>query len=300
MRLELPREPLEDILHKVATQARVGYCQLGPVAYFGPAATAAKLRTVAQLRLDEARALGPARARALTQPRAMHWDDLAEPRQIVSSLLAEAAVSLENLERLPHDLWPAASLPPLPWVDRLSLLLIEFDLTFQLDDGGRAVTLKPLAERVYLTRTYRAPRNADELAERWRVDFPQSRIVAESGRVRVDGSLEVQEAIERRLRGAPPRRAPVASGKEVYQLTIESTPLIRVVEQLAERMSLDFRWDRAAIEQSRISTEQLISVKISGADADALLEAVFRNTGLAFERRGRIVRITPGESPSTR
>jgi hypothetical protein len=95
---------------------------------------------------------------------------------------------------------------------------------------------------------------------------------------------------------APARRPPASAGKEVYQLTIESAPLDQVVAQLTERMSIEFEWDRAAIDRSRIATNQLISVKISGADADALLTAVFQNTGLKFERRGRVVRISPAAS----
>ena len=298
IRLELPREPLEDILRKVAIQARLGYCQFGPVAYFGPPDAAARLRTVAQLRLDEVRARGGAQARKLTQSRPMHWEQLSEPRQLVDDLAAEAEVAVENPQRVPHDLWAAADLPAMSWVDRLSLLLLEFDLTFELDASGKRLALKTLPERVSLSRTYRAGRNAEQLAKRWAADYPRSRIAAETGRVRVDGPWEDQEAIDRRMRGAAPqRRSPASAGKEVYQLTIESAPLDQVVAQLAERMSIEFQWDRPAIERSRIATDQLISVKVSGADAEALLTAVFRNTGFKFERRGRVVRILPAASP---
>jgi hypothetical protein len=292
---------LDDILRKVAVQARLGYCQFGPIAYFGPSEAAGRLRTVAQLRLDEARARGGTQARKFTQSRPLHWEQLAEPRQLIAELAHEADVTVDNIERLPHDLWAAADLPAMPLVDRLSLVLVEFNLTFELDGGGERLTLKPLPERPSLLRTYRAGRNADELAQRWAADFPRSHVSVETARVRVDGPLEDHEAIDRRMRGATPaRRSPASANKEVYQLTIESAPLDQVVAQLAERMSIEFEWDRAAIDRSRIATNQLISVKISAADAEALLTAVFQNTGLAFERRGRVVRISPAASSQGR
>ncbi|HEV3137255.1 MAG TPA: hypothetical protein VGZ26_05110, partial [Pirellulales bacterium] len=42
IQLAQTREPLRTGLRKLADQLRIGYCQLGPVAYFGPASTAGR------------------------------------------------------------------------------------------------------------------------------------------------------------------------------------------------------------------------------------------------------------------
>jgi hypothetical protein len=42
---------------------------------------------------------------------------------------------------VPHDLWAAADLPALAWVDRLTLVAIQFDLTFKISADGRQITL---------------------------------------------------------------------------------------------------------------------------------------------------------------
>src|SRR5947209_5276772 len=58
--LTIDNDPLEIVFKKIALRTKLGYSQLGPVAYFGPPATAAKLRTLAALRKDEINKLPPA------------------------------------------------------------------------------------------------------------------------------------------------------------------------------------------------------------------------------------------------
>ena len=101
------------------------------------------------------------------------------------------------------------------------------------------------------------------------------------------------EHLEARLRGTPTRRTTVIAGKAVYQLAVKNAALDKVVERLEKQISLEVEWDRAAIENSGIAVDQLISAKVAGATLDQLLEAVFAGTGLSFERSGRAVVIRP-------
>jgi hypothetical protein len=83
------------------------------------------------------------RARLLNQ-RPLVWPDLAQPRDLVAALAAEAGLSVKLPDSTPHDLWPAVDLPPLTWTDRLSLVLAGFDLTFEIDPAKKTIALKPL------------------------------------------------------------------------------------------------------------------------------------------------------------
>jgi hypothetical protein len=295
VQLALTREPLRTGLRRLADQLRIGYCQLGPIAYFGPASTAGRLRTLAALRLEDARTLSPAASRKFLQLRSSHWEDLAEPRSLVEALAEEARVALVGAEKIPHDLWPAADLPPLTWIDRLTLIAAQFDLTFQFDKAGGQVELIKMPDKVVLARTYQATRQADTLAKRWAKALPTAHVTVEDQKIRVEGSLEDHEVVEQRLRGTPTQRTTVALGKEVYQLTVEQTALAQVLEQLAQRLSLEFQWDQKIIERADISMDQLISVKVQDVTLDELLGAVLTGTGLTFRHEDRAISIYPVE-----
>ena len=47
---------------------------------------------------------------------------------------------------MPHDLWAAADLPPISLVDRLTLIAIQFDLTFKVAEHGKRLELVPVPE----------------------------------------------------------------------------------------------------------------------------------------------------------
>jgi hypothetical protein len=291
--LSLAGEPLAEGLRKIAEKLKAGYCQFGAIAYLGPPETAKRLRTLAALRLEEVRGLSDARVRELLRLRDSKWDELAEPREIVAELASQAGIKLVGAEKIPHDLWPAAELPPLTWIDRLTLLAAQFDLTFRIEQGGKQVELVKIPDRVALARTYQAGAEARTIAGRWARALPGARVTARENTVRLEGLLEDHEYVERRFRGAPTRKTTVTAGKEVYQLSVEDAALDKVIDQLGDRLSLDVAWDRDAIDRRGIAVDQLISVQIKDANLDELLTAVLRGTRLTFRRAERNVTIYP-------
>jgi len=293
LRLTVDEQPLGEVLSRIAEQLHAEYRQFGPVAYLGPPAAAARLNTLAALRLDDVKKLPAARARKLLRLGELDWNDLAEPRQLVTSLAREAEVRVIGEELIPHDLWPAAQLPSLSWIDRLTLVVGEFDLTFRVNAAGDEITLVTAPERAAVERTYRAPRDAAAVAKRLSQELPDAQVKLDGARLRVRGTVEDQQAVARALGEAPQQRTTVTAGQKQYQLAIESAALDKVVAQLAGRLALEVAWDRAAIDQAGISVDQLISVKVKDASLDELLTAVFQGTGLKYERRESAVRISP-------
>ena len=190
-------------------------------------------------------------------------------------------------------MWRGADLPPLSWLDRLTLVLAEFDLTFKIERGGAEVEIIKIPAQVAITRSFAAPRDAAKLARTWSRSLPNARITVEKGRIQVVGLVEDQEWIETRLSGKPLDRPVVTAGPEVYKLSVEKAALESVLKQLAVRLDLQLDWDRAAIDRARISTDQLISVQVSDASLDELLKTVLAGTGLNFRRAGQKITIFP-------
>lgn len=291
--LVISQQPLAAALAMIARRVNAGYSQLGPVAYLGPPHAAGRLRTLAALHLEDTRVLPPAAARKFLVIRDWAWDDLAEPRSLVNQLAAEAGIKIESADKIPHDLWPAAHWPPLTWIDRLTLLTAQFDLTFRVDKTGGRVELVAVPEKVAIARTYRAGRDASAVARRWAKAVPAAKVAIEQNAIRVEGLVEDHELVERRLRGTPNERTTVTAGQEVYQLSVEKAALAQVVEQLAGRLSLRFEWDRPAIDAAGISVDQLVSVKVQNVGLDDLIRAILKDTGLAFRREAQTVTIFP-------
>ncbi len=288
-------EPLERVLAKIAEQLNSGYCQFGPVAYFGPQATARTLRTLAQQQTEEVRSLPEPRVAEFLRLRTTHWDDLAEPRNLAEALAKEADVELVGAEQIPHDLWRATDLPSLTWIDRMTLLAAQFDLAFKIEDAGKRVRLVDAPQHVSIERVYPGGRRAAAVAKRWAREIPDARIVVEGDTIRVDGRLEDHEYVERRFRGSPTRRTKVVPGKEVYQLTVANAALDEVLVQVAGRLKLELNWEHEAIDQAGIPIEQLISVNVKDVSLDELLRAILDGTRLTYDRRGQSIAIRPAD-----
>jgi hypothetical protein len=291
LELVVEDQPLDKALAQIAGHLQAGYCQFGPVAIIGPEATTTRLRTLAAARMDEARALPPAAREPLLMLRTWRWDDLAEPRALVSQLAAEAGVEIVGLERIPHDLWPAADLPLLSWCDRLSLVAGQFDLTYRIGDNGRQIELVDFPAEALLERSYTGGKSPQALARRWQRELPGATFEVAGNEVRVRAPLDVHEQLERQLGGGAVRRPKVTRGKQVNQLTVDKAALDKLVDKLANDLGLTVHWDRQASIAAGVAVDQLVSVKVENADLDQLLSAVFHNTGLAVRRQGKTVTV---------
>lgn len=132
---------LDELFGELAGAVQAASVPVGPVIYIGPPPTAAALaKVVGQRRKEISRYPALARAR----PQRLHWDELAEPRQLLLDVARQHQLTVVNPEAVPHDLWPAADLPPLSLAEQLTLLLAGFDLTFEISADGKGLRLVPM------------------------------------------------------------------------------------------------------------------------------------------------------------
>jgi hypothetical protein len=98
-----------------------------------------------QNHVDEVKRRWPASQRSsLTRKSDLAWDQLAEPREIVTRLATQTQLTVSNPELIPHDVWQAAHLPRMSAAEGLCLVLSQFDLTFHLDPDGDKLTIAPV------------------------------------------------------------------------------------------------------------------------------------------------------------
>lgn len=267
---------------------------LGPVVYVGPTEAAQHLRTVAELRREEVRHVPAAKRSRLVRSQASHWDDAAEPRQLVADLAKEAGVNLENPAAIPHDLWPAASLPALPWCDRLTLILAQFDLTFTVSADGSRLRLRPLADTDRtLARNYPGGSNPEATAAAFREKSPRAQVQVQGNQVVIRGRLEDHEAASGKTPSPAPASTPSPGGVDQYSLKINELPLRAVLEYLARNLKLEMQVDEAALQAAGLSLDRRVSFQVENVSLDQLLEAAVKPAGLAAKRQGQKVQIVP-------
>lgn len=144
----LNETPLKDGLAAIAKAASARTAIVGNAIYIGPPASAAALETVVAKRTSEwrkaVRSWPRARRRALLAHPTLHWNDLDRPRDIVKKFATKFGLAVDGLDKVPHDLWAGATVPACSVSQGLSLLLVQFDLTFRWKRDGSGIQIVPL------------------------------------------------------------------------------------------------------------------------------------------------------------
>jgi len=138
--LDCRGEPLHEALERAARQAGAEVAALRGTIRIVPR----EQRGICE-RAEDARDrdLGrlPATPRtALAKQAAWNWPEAASPRELVAAVAAEAGIALEGIDGLPHDHFPAATLPPLSRAERIDLVLAHFDRRAAWRTRGGVVT----------------------------------------------------------------------------------------------------------------------------------------------------------------
>jgi hypothetical protein len=297
--------PLEEMLRQIAKQHELGITVLGSaVVYLGPIHYTSRLRTLAQLRHEESRAHSDL-AQKLLAVAPFRWPDFSTPRDLLTQLAAEAKLAIEGLGQVPHDLWAQADLPPLPWVDRLTLVAGQYNLTFHIASDGRSIALVPIPDDVSILRQYPAGSQPSRLADQWRDLLPHAQITVKETTISVRARLEDHERLTATSRPDastskttppnPPQKSRPGDSKKRYTLKQAQGQLDLLLPQLGQRLGLEVRVDREALEQAGISLRKQVSVTVTDATLDELLDALLKPAGCTFRRQGSVVEVVPAK-----
>jgi len=294
--------PLLDVLKQLAAQQECGVAVLDSVVYLGPTDSAASLTTLAAARKADVSKLSPdARGRLLTRATSS-WDPLATPRELIAALIAQAGAKAEGLERVPHDLWAAADLPALTLVDRLTLLAVQYDLTFAIEADGATIRLVNVPEQPSLVRDYPLGGRSPEAIRKLAARVPGVEVRFSGERAYARGTLAALRSFEAVLAGrpaaantagGPSSTNPKPKGRSVYTLGVKDQPVGALVKTLAGKLGRTVRFEQPAIRQAGISLTQLVTFRVEEVSEEALLEACLKPAGLTHEIEGDVIVVRP-------
>lgn len=247
--LEAAGEPIERVLSRLAADHR-----LGCVVTEGSIRVVPRDRVAAVVEADRARRAAVARlprgVRATAEEaEEWRWSDGAVPRAILEEAAAGARVTLEGLERVPHDHLRGASLPSLPLAERLDAVLLQFDRRIDWSaarrDGRSLVApIVPLAPAASAA------------------DAPALAVAAGAWKPTA----------------GPPGGTP---GEATWSLQV-AAPLDTLVATVAERLGLRAALDREGLAAAGIAPGEIVRVRVDDATRDELLDAIVAPLGLAW------------------
>ncbi|MFM1996922.1 MAG: hypothetical protein RLZZ111_1309 [Planctomycetota bacterium] len=246
--LDCRDEPIRAVLVRAAAAAGGELACLRSTARLTAPSTAAPLERAEAVRERRIATLPPRRRTALATRRPWAWSAGARPRDLVAGVAAEAGIALANMEHVPHDHLPAASLPPLSLAERIDLVLAGYDLRAEWSaDAGRIVPLSSGPPEIETT--------ADDRTDA----APPSRPVVKK----------------------PPRR-PAAAAEPTFSLAV-AAPLEQVLATIAARLGLELAIDQESLRRRGIAAAEIVRTQVKDATRDQLLDALLTPLGLSWE-----------------
>jgi hypothetical protein len=286
-------EPIEQVLSRLAAPHECRVRAFQSLVYFGPRQTADDLATLSVRARDGlAKAAPSVRARWL-KPAPWSYPRLSEPRRLLGDETQALNVTLVGKEQIPHDLWPARTVPALAPLDRVLLILAGFDLTGELSPSGEELRVVPIKRPVEITRRYPARQRRLVAFEKIVAALPRRSVRQRGDQLDVSARWEDHERLRAAIRGISDQRENESPQVDLqaqrFTLKIENQPLDRVLDQFARQLDLNFVWSS----NQPTDPQPLISCDVRQVDLDGLLEAILTPAGFAATRDGQTVTIRP-------
>ncbi len=303
MEIRASNRPVHEVLGLLAEPLGGSISVVGNTVYMGPTGDARVLRTLVHLRDEELKLSveglsGATRIARLGRKSTVRFDDLTSPREVLAEIARRWKLEILSVDRIPHDLWAGAQWPRATATEALSLVLIQYGLTFEWTARGQGIRIVGFDRPVSLVGKYRARggkvSRAVSLVRRELPGVSFER--AGSGEVGVRGTWEdlqvARSLIERGRRPAgsvaSPRYPPLSRRR--FTLRVARARAADVMKQL-EQTGVRFDYDSKTLKSAGVRFEQLVTLDVREVTAGVFFAKLFGPLGLSVEIDGLTVRL---------
>ncbi len=276
---------IEQFLWTVARQQDWGVCRIDDFYYIGPKKTAWALPVLWQQMKKETRTQKRIFEVAWNKKNAFRLPDLSVPSEILQQLATENQFQIAG-EELPHDLWSAVNLPPLPLDGQVALLIVGFDKWFRRSKDGKTVELIEFQAPTTGKMSFGPFENSRDLVREFRDRFPKIRISTSGKSFTASGPPEKLAAIKASILDmAGPR--PTGDSTKRYTLTTSSSRG-NILASIAKLTGTELDFEPAL----RETLSEHIQISVTDATLEVLLENVLRGTNANATISGGSLRIS--------
>jgi hypothetical protein len=288
-----------DALQQIAEDVGAAVSVVGDVVYIGPSESVNKIRTLIAIQHEKAESLDRKRQLEFSRSRPLNWSDLATPADILGNRAREYDLDVP-IEKVPHDLWQWNSLARLDAFEAMALVLIQFDLMFELNDQGTGVSIKPVPNVVAIEKSYRV---ASRTTVAQAVTECQKRFGLNSAKstgqqLQFTGTIEQHEIAALISRGRKPVTKSDTIPKSIplsqreFSLPAQTVPAMALIEKLRES-GVDIRFDTKQLKDAGVDLHTRIRLKFDKANINDVFNSVCEQVQARYSIDGSIVTITP-------
>lgn len=287
--------PLSTVVESLLKPLDAQVVRIGDTFVVGPRDSIQWLRTLAELqRLDLLRSgLALDKISQLSRPVIWNWGDLAQPRQIVAEETRRLRLTIEEIDRVPYDLWGRGSLAGMTLGEAVTVIAWQYDCRLHWGENG-AAKLVPIQYPIQVSRVlpnYSLDRDA--VTE----EFPNLHLEPQGKSLEARGRIEEIEALQRWMKGTTAdrtKRKPMKNDwrSRKFTLNFENAPLIDLLK-LLKQQGLPVEWDEAGFAAASVDLKQKVNLKLTDATAEVLIEDLCRQTGLKSDADSSRVVISP-------
>ena len=195
-------EPTQQVIQHIARQIpNAGVSFSDDFIYIGPEESARSLRTLLEVqkrKLSRLRGKVSAEAtRHLRRKTEVAWDELSVSSDVIQKLADSANWELVGLDQVPHDVWHAGQLCRLSTLRALMVLLIQFDLTIEIQPEGQRLVVVRAPKNLTVERRHSFETSRqDTFRQLITSQYPGLSLKWSRRAVTFNGTVEQHEAID--------------------------------------------------------------------------------------------------------
>ncbi|MDR3198141.1 MAG: hypothetical protein LBU34_09770, partial [Planctomycetaceae bacterium] len=171
----------------------------------------------------------------------------------------------KNLEILPHDLWDEKSLNNLSLHELLAVLLIGFEMTFEIEDDGETLVIIPLSKHKSISPS-----------------LANTKIPFENAEQNIQKVPKISET-----QNAP--KIPFAQRR--FTLKVENQRLDILLQSLAERLHLKLELNEQSLAGKGVQPDNRVSFDVKNVTVAQLFRAILRPLKLDFQIKEETLRV---------
>ncbi|MCA9005871.1 MAG: hypothetical protein KDA70_11425 [Planctomycetaceae bacterium] len=306
LKIDLQNQTLEAGLTQIAELVQARCITVGSNIFIGPEKAVSDLNTLLQLKSDKLQELADSqkelksRVLQLSRNQTFHFQDLDTPAEILKHISEACQLTIDNQQLVPHDLWSNFSLVSVNANESLSLILIQFDLTYDWAGEANSIRLTAIPDKVQIKKTYPLRgKSFESVIRQLKEQFPDLELTSSGKLLSVQATMDVHEQIEQLLnpqKGAKPVRPgageTVPLSRRKFTLRVKKVPVLAIMQKL-EQSGIEFEYDKQELAKAGIDLLKPIDVAVVDADAAEFCDALFSSYKLDYEIQGVKITLTP-------
>ncbi|MDR0703439.1 MAG: hypothetical protein LBF88_00455 [Planctomycetaceae bacterium] len=276
LHFESTGQPLGKMLQQLALSLGQGCVLFETTVYLGPKNTAEMLPVLLAEQQNRLEKLTPRRAAIFRRKISLNIPFLSEPKKILQKLSLQNNFRWKNLEILPHDLWNEKSLDNLSLNELLTILLIGFEMTFEIEDDGETLRILPLSQRQSLPRSTAT------------IEIPSKKTEQNILDIQKQKNQEIQKGQNtQNIKNVP--QLPLAQRR--FTLNVENQRLDILLQSLAERLNMKLELDEKSFAAKSVKPDSRVSFEVKNATISQLFRAMLHPLKLDFQIKEKTIRV---------